>query len=90
MRVVREVVHRWDPYALLAEGCPLDEFDSEIVAVVAQVPHIRSRIDAALALSRVFSSAFQLEGFQPDDCSEPGNELYEALTAAGLVATQRL
>jgi len=56
--VVREVVHRWDPYGLLASGCPADEFDTEIAAVVTQVPRIRSRTDGAHALSRVFSSAF--------------------------------
>ena len=30
IRLVREVVHRWDPYGLLAGGCPADEFDREI------------------------------------------------------------
>jgi hypothetical protein len=83
--VVRGVVHRWDPYRLLAGGCPPDEFDSEIAAVVAQVPRIRSRADAAHALSRVFSSAFEAARFRPEDCAEPGAELYEALVAAGLI-----
>ena len=83
--VVREVVHRWDPYGLLASGCPADEFDTEIAAVVTQVPRIRSRTDGAHALSRVFSSAFDSERFRPEDCAGPGAELYEALVATGLL-----
>ena len=85
-QVVAAVVRRWDPYALLAEGCPPDEFDSEIASVVAEVPRIRSRADAADALSRVFSSAFEPERFRPDECAQPGAELYEALVAAGVIA----
>jgi Domain of unknown function (DUF1871) len=86
IQVVREVVHRWDPYGLLAGGCPPDEFDQEIAAVVAQIPRIRSRADAAHALSRVFSSAFEAGQFRPEDCAGPGAELYEALSAAALLA----
>jgi hypothetical protein len=84
--VVREVVLRWDPYGLLAGGSPPDEFDSEIAAVVTQVPRIRSRSDATHALARVFSSAFEPERFRPEDCAAAGAELYDALSSAGLVA----
>ena len=87
MRVVREVVRRWDPYGLLAGGCPPDEFDGEIAAVVAQVPRIRSQGDATHALSRVFSSAFEPERFRLEDCSGAGSELHEALFAEGLLAS---
>jgi len=83
---VREVVHRWDPYGLLAGGCSPDEFDREIASVVAQIPRIHSRNDAAHALSRVFSSAFEPERFRPEDCAWAGAELYDALSAEGLLA----
>jgi hypothetical protein len=86
IKAVREVVHRWDPYGLLASGCPPDEFDHEISAVVAQLPRIRSRADAAHALSRIFSSAFGPERFQPKDCATPGAELFEVLSAQKLLA----
>ena len=85
IEVVREVIHRWDPYQLLASGCPLDEFEGEIASVVTQIPRIRSKNDAAHALSRVFSSAFEREGFSPEACASPGAELYEALSAGGLL-----
>ena len=47
--VVREVVHAWDPYCLIAHGAPRDEFDHEVACVVAQIPRIDSAFDAALA-----------------------------------------
>ena len=84
IEVVREVVHRWDPYKLLAAGSPADEFNSEIASVVAQIPRIRSRNDAAHALSRVFSSAFEAETFSPEMC-RPSAELYEALLSHRLI-----
>jgi hypothetical protein len=87
IQVVRDVVHRWDPYGLLACGCPPDEFDQEISALVAEIPRIRSRTDAIHALSRVFSSAFEPDGFRPEDCEVAGAELYEALSAERLLAT---
>jgi hypothetical protein len=86
IRVVRQVVRRWDPYGLLASGCPPDEFDREIVAVVNQIPPIRSSTDAAHALSRVFSSAFDRQRFRPEDCVVAGAELYEALSSEALLA----
>jgi hypothetical protein len=85
IEAVREVIHRWDPYGLLGSGCPPDEFDREIAAVVAQVPRIRSRADATQALSRAFSSAFDPERFRPEDCAAGGAELFEALSAHHLL-----
>src|SRR4051812_17708762 len=86
-QVVREVVHLWDPYGLIHVGCPPDEFGAEIAAVVRQAPRIRSRNDAAHALSRVFSSAFEPSQFRPEDCAAAGDDLYEALSATGLIPT---
>ena len=85
--VVREVIHAWDPYALIRGGAPHDEWDSEIASVVAQVPRIKSENDAAHAVSCVFSSAFQPESFSPTDCAEVGKQLYLALADAGFVAS---
>lgn len=79
LQVVSEVIRAWDPYSLLAGGCPTDEFDSEIASVVAQIPRIKSEQDATHALSRIFSSAFEPERFKPDDCAETGGQLFSAL-----------
>jgi hypothetical protein len=77
--VVKSVIDRWDPYGLLAHGAPADEFDSEIAAVARQVDRITEPKDAACVISRVFSSAFQPEGFEPERCTEVGQALFEAL-----------
>lgn len=61
-----EVIREWDPLGLLASGSPIDEFDSEISSVVAQVPRIHSARDAAHAVSRVFSSSFDRSRFAPE------------------------
>ena len=83
LEIVRNIVHEWDPYQLLASGAPIEEFDSELKALVSQLPSIHSAADAAHALSRVFSSAFQAEKFTPEKCSDAGKKLYRALCEAG-------
>jgi hypothetical protein len=76
---VRQVIDEWDPYGLLAGGAPLDEWDSEIASLVAQAPRITSPTEGALAVSRVFSSAFQPDGFSPSDCAAVGDRLFAAV-----------
>jgi hypothetical protein len=71
LQVVGSVIREWDPYGLIAGGAPADEFDSEIAGVAAQVPRIKTEKEAVLALSRVFSSAFEAARFTPDDFAEP-------------------
>jgi len=85
MKVVGAVISEWDPYSLLASGCPKDEFGSEIASVVAQVPRIKSVQDATLVLSRVFSSAFDRQRFTPEKCAAVGATLFAALESNGLV-----
>jgi hypothetical protein len=85
LEVVGAVVQEWDPYGLIAGGAPADEFDSEIAAVVTQIPRIKTEKEATLALSRVFSSAFEATCFQPEHCTEAGKKLFAALTASGLI-----
>ena len=83
--VVRRVIDEWDPYGLLADGAPADEWDREIVLVVARIPRIASEEDAAHAISRVFSEAFQARGFTPEDCADVGRRLYQTLVAEGVL-----
>jgi hypothetical protein len=83
--LVREVIHAWDPYSLVGMGAPSDEWDHEIASLVAQIPSIRSENDATNAISRVFSSAFQPEGFEPEKCTEVGRRLFAVLAQAGLL-----
>jgi uncharacterized protein DUF1871 len=82
---VRSVIHEWDPYDLLAGGAPDDEFDSEVSAVIRQLDRIRSSLDASHVISRVFSSSFEPESFQVEDCRSVGERLYEVLAERGLI-----
>jgi hypothetical protein len=84
VRVVRDLVHEWDPHGLLAGGAPRDEFDMEIAQLVSQVPRIRTVGDAISSVSMVFSAAFEPELFTPGHCAEVGQKLYDALTKSGL------
>ena len=83
--MVRSAIHDWDPYGLLADGAPLDEFDREIASIVAQIPRISSVMDATLAVSRVFSSSFQADLFKPEHCVEIGKRLHQDLYEHGLL-----
>ena len=84
--VTAEVIREWDPYRLLGEGAPTDAFDQQITAVVAQIPLIHSAADAALAVSRVFSSGFESQYFSVDACAEVGEKLFSALSERDLTA----
>jgi hypothetical protein len=85
LKIVHALVMEWDPYSLLASGCPRDEFAREIASVVSQIPRIKSVRDATLVLSRVFTFAFEPERFTPDECAPAGAKLFAALESNGLV-----
>jgi hypothetical protein len=83
--IVRRVIATWNPYGLLSEGAPPDEFDEEVALVTARVPKIASPESAAAHLSDVFSQQFEPETFGVDACCEAGRDLYEQLRKAGYV-----
>jgi hypothetical protein len=70
---------------LLAGGSPRDEFDHEIALIIAQVPRIHSAIDAAHAVSEVFTSSFEPGRFSVEACAEVGARLFRALVAERLI-----
>lgn len=81
--IVRRVIVALDPYRLLSQGAPPDEFDEEVALVTARVPKIVSPESAAAHLSDVFSQQFEPHLFGIDACREAGRELYEQLRTAG-------
>jgi len=87
-KIVGDTIRRWDPYGLLSLGAPQDEFDTEILAVVKEVPRIRSEDDAARILSRVFAGAFDDTQFAQSACSKVGAELFQKLRDADLLNSQ--
>jgi hypothetical protein len=84
LKIVGEVVRAWDPYSLLENGAPSDEFDPEIALLVARIASIRSAHDATQAVSSVFSAQFEPGDFPVEACAETGAALYARLVASGL------
>ena len=74
--VTADVIRKWDPYELLTNGAPIDEWDSEISSVVARMSRVHSPSDAAAAIARVFGSSLEQGGFTPEACADVGAELY--------------
>jgi hypothetical protein len=83
--IVRTVILKWDPYGLIGGGAPADEWDSEILKLVGRVNGIKTPSEAIAAISDVFSHAFQPEGFQPEDCTQVGQQLFDELKNNGLI-----
>ena len=82
--VVRKVIHAWDPYSLIEGGAPEGEWNSEILQIVGRLDLVTSPAAAAATVSTIFTSAFQPEGFSPEDCADVGQKLFDALKEANL------
>ena len=80
------MITEWDPYRLIEDGAPNDEFDGEIADVVNRIRNIRSPGDAASAISGVFSSSFDPNIFSVNGCTEVGAKLYAQLVSAGFLS----
>ena len=82
--IVGGVVRAWDPYCLIGSDAPACEFDAQIGRLVARIPSITSSAASAVALSEIFSEAFEPSSFSPGQCAAPAEELFARLSAAGL------
>ena len=83
--IIRGLVHKWDPYALIAHGAPANEWDDEVEQIVERIHRFESPMDGARVLSEVFSSSLGPAGFEPERCREWAEELHQALAATGLI-----
>jgi hypothetical protein len=83
--IVGDVIRSWDPYSLIREGAPEDEFDAEIAKLVTFIPSLHSVADAAQAISDVFSASFE-DGFLVAQCTQPAQQMFDRLVAAGLAS----
>ena len=88
VEVVTNVINGWNPYCLLEDGAPTDEFGPEIRQLVTYIPGIRTRDDAARAVSEVFSKMFEPDLFAPESCGDVGARLYEELDRSGLLTKE--
>ena len=83
--IVRDVIHKWDPYGLLGDGAPRDEFDSQILTIIGRLRGVTTPLGCVVAISDVFSASFEPERFRMDDCRQVGQKLFDALKEAGLI-----
>jgi hypothetical protein len=83
--IVGEAILAWDPYRLVTDGAPLDEYANEVARVVARIPRCRSEAELAAAISDVFSDSFETDTFTTANCSEPARRAYTGLVGAGLL-----
>ena len=81
--IVRESIHRIDPFNLLEAGAPDDEFDSVIVAIYSQLKSCNTSEDIANTIARVINKDFS-ENFKPQTFIEESEIIYEALVKNGL------
>jgi hypothetical protein len=86
VEIIGDVIRAWDPFSLMADGAPADEFDDQIAKITARVPTFRRSSDAAEAVSAVFSEAFGSETFSPADCAKPGEQIFTGLGRAHLLS----
>jgi|GEM_PF-1661221 len=84
--LVASVINAWDPYSLLEDGSPPDEFEAEIATLVPRIKHIHSPEAAAKEIATVFAAAFEPH-FTPEVCAKVGAQLHFRLQEAGLLAT---
>jgi len=82
--IVRDSIHRIDPYSLLSGGSPKDEFDSEIISIVGQLYRCGSGRDVSHTISRVLSSSFG-EKYESKAFEKEGLNIFTALKEKGLV-----
>ena len=83
--IVRSTINAWDPEGLVSGGAPLDEWDSEVAKIVAQIPRMRNEQDAVHAISRIFSGALEPGPYRAENCESVGRSLYKALADANLL-----
>lgn len=67
-RAIKAAVDEWNPYGLLPDA-PGNEFDRESKAIAMKVSPEDTAKDIAKAVSTVFSSSFEAEGFSIKECT---------------------
>jgi hypothetical protein len=85
IEIIGGVIRTWDPYCLIGEGAPIDEFDAEIAKIAVRIPEFRAAGDVAKAISEIFSRSFAPDTFSVGDCTGPAEEIFTGLGRAKLL-----
>lgn len=87
IEIIGAVVRAWDPYRLMHEGAPSDEFEGQIARITAKSRGFESPEDVATAISAVFEASFgPNECFSRKDCAVPAHEIFRRLHDAKLLS----
>ena len=83
--IVRDAIHEMDPYDLIADGAPKDEFDSEILKIVGAIKNAQSEKEITNAISAILGDSFEPEAFKPRHCKKAGSKIYYSLRREELI-----
>ena len=72
---LKQIINSWDPYKLIEEGAPDDEFEAEISKVLVGLPKCTTSGEAAKLVSDVFSESFEKKHFSVEDCRSVGDKI---------------
>ena len=86
LEIIGAIIRAWDPYNLIAEGAPSDEFDDQTAKITARSRTFHGIDEIAKAISDVFSDSFGPGSFTPVDCFRPAQEIFMELRRAKLLA----
>ena len=84
-RLAGNVIRKWDPYNLIRQGAPENEFDGEIAKVVAAATRSHTPLELAQSMSQIFTDSLG-EKFTPDDCLYPASKIMARLRESKLIA----
>ena len=73
---LKVLINAWDPYGLIDEGAPTDEFESEITKILAGLSKCKSSDDATKLIADIFRQSFESDKFSDDSCQQIGHKVY--------------
>lgn len=67
-KVVEEIVNEWDPFGLLAVGCPDDEYKFEIQRIVSATLRVNNAEELAVKMNEILYKSFEEDFKKSEDC----------------------
>lgn len=70
------MINDWDPYNLIQEGAPDDEYESEVAKILAGLPKCNSTKETAELISTVLTESFDSDTFPVAKCKRVSEKIY--------------
>ena len=84
-KIVKNCIDEWDPYGLLASGCPKNEFDNESKLISEKISFTTSKDEIVEIVSKVFSEQFEQQFFHESSCESVALKIYNELKSTVFV-----